>query len=120
MAKKVLTLDDGETVRQLISITLESVGFEVIEAENGIEGLRQIEKNPDIAFILCDLNMPEMSGMEFLEELNRQNIKIPTMMLTTEVKRDAVKRGKALGLKGWIVKPFDPPALKEIVTKLAL
>ena len=116
--KKILIVDDAPTVRQQISLTLEKEEYTVLEAENGQLGIEMVEKHPDIDLILCDYNMPGMNGFEMIEELNKRNIKIPTMMLTTEVGKQYVQKGKELGLKGWIVKPFDPDKLIKIAQKL--
>jgi two-component system chemotaxis response regulator CheY len=73
---------------------------------------------PDL--IITDLNMPVMNGLEFLKELRAVGAtsRTPTLMLTTETKQELKVQGKALGLTGWIVKPFNPSQLKQAITRV--
>lgn len=115
--KTILVIDDAPTVRQQIVNLLEEEGYTVLEASNGLEAVAHVKKEKNISFILCDYNMPGMNGFEFFEELAKLDISIPGMMLTTEVAKEYMKKGKELGLKGWIVKPFNPDGLKFALKK---
>lgn len=119
MTKKVLVVDDSVMVRQMVSFTLHQAGFEVAEAQNGQEGLRMIaERTPDL--IITDLNMPVMDGISFIR--NARGLPttryVPILMLTTESQVEKKTAGKAAGATGWIVKPFDPPKLLAVISKV--
>jgi two-component system chemotaxis response regulator CheY len=119
MSKVVLTVDDSKTIREMVSFTLKNHGFEVLEAEDGQQAL-SVLGDKDVHVIITDLNMPNMDGFELMRQL-RANPKykfVPILMLTTE-SDDAKKAiGKEAGATGWIVKPFNPEKLIQIVNKV--
>lgn len=120
MSKKILVVDDSLTVRQQVSLALTSAGFHVVEAADGLDGLEKVAGHPDLAMVLCDVNMPRMTGIEMLEELRRRADRpaLPVLMLTTEAAPPLVDRAKKAGAKGWIVKPFKPELLVAAVNRL--
>jgi two-component system chemotaxis response regulator CheY len=122
MSKKVIVIDDSATVRQQVGTALSQAGFEVVEAADGDEGVAMIDRMPDLAMVICDVNMPKMSGLELLEVVkkNDKNAKLPVLMLTTEGQPQLVERAKKAGAKGWVVKPFKPDLLVAAVKKLTL
>lgn len=119
MAKSVLTVDDSVTIRQMVRFSLEGSGYEVVEAVDGQDGLNKAKgKNFDL--ILTDQNMPNMDGLTLIKTLRSMAPykSTPILMLTTEAS-DAMKaQGKAAGATGWLVKPFDPAKLVELVKKV--
>ncbi len=119
MAKVVLTVDDSASIRQMVAFTLKSAGYEVVEAVDGEDGLNKARsKNADL--VLTDQNMPKMDGLSLIKTLRGlpQYRSTPILMLTTE-SSDAMKAaGKASGATGWLVKPFDPQKLLEVVKKV--
>lgn len=119
MAKVVLTVDDSASIRQMVAFTLKSAGYEVVEAVDGEDGLSKARsKNADL--VLTDQNMPKMDGLSLIKTLRGlpQYRSTPILMLTTE-SSDAMKAaGKASGATGWLVKPFDPQKLLEVVKKV--
>ncbi|MFZ5893044.1 MAG: response regulator [Myxococcota bacterium] len=119
MAKKVIVIDDSQTVRQQVRLTLSQAGFEVVEAVDGKDGLAVIQKTKDAAVAICDVNMPHMNGLEMLEALAQTGSKLPVLMLTTEGQPQLIERAKKVGAKGWIVKPFKADLLVAAVKKLA-
>jgi two-component system, chemotaxis family, chemotaxis protein CheY len=121
MAKKILVVDDSRTVRQQLEAVLAEAGYEVVQASNGIEGVQAIASTRDIALVICDLNMPTMSGIDMLQVVKQQpsNAGLMVLMLTTEDQPAMMARAKAAGAKGWIVKPFKPDLLLATVRKLA-
>ena len=121
MGKKVLIVDDSRTIRQQVSFTLAKSGFEVVEAEDGCDGIAKLKANPDIAMIISDVNMPNMNGLEMVEAINKDAAlkHPPVVMLTTEGAAEMVDRAKRAGAKGWLVKPFKPDQLVAVVTRLA-
>lgn len=118
MSKKVIVIDDSQTVRQQVGLALSQAGFEVVEAVDGKEGLTTIQKTKDAAMAICDVNMPRMNGLEMLEALAQSGSKLPVLMLTTEGQPQLIERAKKNGAKGWIVKPFKAELLVAAVKKL--
>jgi len=120
MSQKIIVIDDSDTVREQLSIVLTGAGYEIIEAEDGLQGANAIRDNPSAALAICDVNMPKLSGLDMLELLKGQgNSGMPVLMLTTEGRPDLIERARAFGAKGWMVKPFKPTMLLVTVKKLA-
>ena len=119
MGKKVMIVDDSKTIRQQVSFTLSKGGYDVIEAEDGNDGLAKLKANADIAMIISDVNMPNLNGLEMVEKIKAEGHSVPIVMLTTEGAADMIERAKAAGAKGWLVKPFKPDQLVAAVQKLA-
>lgn len=117
---KILVVDDSPSVRQQVRLALVQAGFEVAEANDGLDGAEQIEAANDIAMVICDVNMPRMNGLEMLERVKAggQRASLPIIMLTTEGQPALIKRAKAAGAKGWIVKPFKADQLVAAAKKL--
>jgi two-component system chemotaxis response regulator CheY len=116
--KKVLVIDDSETIRQQVRQALASTGYEIIEAVDGVDGLEKLRTVANLDMALCDVNMPRMNGLEVIAEAQRTGSTIPIVMLTTEGQPSLIKRARESGAKGWIVKPFKPELLVAAVTKL--
>ncbi len=119
MGKKIMIVDDSKTIRQQVSFTLTKGGYEVIEAEDGVDGIEKLKANKDVAMVISDVNMPNMNGLEMVEKLKAEGSTVPVIMLTTEGASDLIQRAKAAGAKGWLVKPFQPDQLVAAVTKIA-
>jgi len=103
----------------MVAFTLKSSGYEVIEAVDGMDGLEKA-KAKSVNLVLTDQNMPRMDGLSLIKALRAlpQYKTVPILMLTTE-SSDAMKaQGKAAGATGWLVKPFDPQKLVEVVKKV--
>lgn|SRR5690349_16964496 len=120
MGKKILIIDDSATVRQQVRMALESAGFDVEEAVDGADGKDRIGRSANLSAVVCDVNMPRMNGIEMLEAVkgDPRHAKLPIMMLTTEGQPALVKRAKAAGATGWIVKPFKADLLIAALQKL--
>jgi two-component system chemotaxis response regulator CheY len=119
MAKTVLAVDDSASIRQMVSFTLKSAGYDVVEAVDGMDGLEKA-KAKGVNLVLTDQNMPRMDGLTLIKSLRAmpQYAATPILMLTTE-SSDAMKsQGRAAGATGWLVKPFDPQKLIEVVRKV--
>lgn len=117
--KNVLVVDDSLTVRQQVSQALVRGGFNVLEAGDGVEGLRQLDSQK-VALVICDVNMPRMNGLEMIEQVRTrpQLAGLPIVMLTSEGQPALIERAKRAGAKGWIVKPFKAELLLAAVNKL--
>jgi two-component system chemotaxis response regulator CheY len=117
--KKVMIVDDSRTVRQQVTATLAPAGFEVLVAEDGVEGLERIQQTPDLALVFCDINMPRMDGLQMLIAAKETGgLSVPVVMLSTEGRSDLIERAKQAGASGWLVKPFNPAQLVVIARKL--
>lgn len=119
--KKILCVDDSDTIRSQLREALSGAGFEALEAADGLKGLTQIRANPDIALIICDVNMPEMDGLTMCKKLKEaEDIqkKPVVLMLTTETSAELKAQGKEAGVLGWITKPFEAAKILAAVQKL--
>ncbi|MDD4062390.1 MAG: response regulator [Candidatus Pacebacteria bacterium] len=115
MSKKILIIDDDEILADVLRNKLEENGFIVSVAYNGVDGLSIIKKeNPDI--ILLDIVMPKMGGFEVMEELQKDGIKIPIIIVSNSGQPVEIDLAQKLGAKDWLVKTdFDP---KEVLEKI--
>ena len=116
MKKKVLTVDDSRTIRNMLLLTLNNAGFETIQAEDGIEGLEVLEGcHPDV--IVTDINMPRLDGFGFIEGVrcNEKYCVIPILVLIIESDVEKKNCVCQVGATGWIVKPFDPAKLIDVI-----
>jgi len=115
----ILAVDDSASMRQLVAYTLKGAGFDVLQASDGQEGLERARER-NVNLLLVDQNMPRMDGISLVKALRSlpQYKTTPILMLTTE-SSDAMKAaGRAAGATGWLVKPFDPVRLLEVVKKV--
>lgn len=115
----VLIVDDSRSMRLVIKKMIEQAGLfmsTVLEAENGLQALDIVEKNK-LDIIFSDINMPVMSGLEFVYELKSRGNQVPIIMVTTEGSRDTVLEAIQNGAVGFIKKPFYPKMMKDILDK---
>lgn len=120
MASKVLVVDDSMMVRQQVKRALTTAEFAVVEAQDGMDALEKLAQNADVCLVVCDVNMPRMGGLDFLEAMRKlpEFKEVPVVMLTTEAQPDLVAKAKGFGAKGWIIKPFKPELLLAAAKKL--
>ena len=121
MSKRILSVDDSRTMREMVAQTLRKAGFEVILADDGVNALKVLEtNNNNVDVIITDLNMPNMDGMQLVRELRaRPAFKgTPILFLTTRNSDADKAEGRAAGATGWIAKPFDPQKLVQVVNKV--
>lgn len=116
MRKRIMTVDDSATIRQMVGFTLRDAGYEVIEAVDGVDALERLSQQ-SVHMLITDLNMPNLDGVGLIREVRRdqQNRFIPIIMLTTESHDSKKQAGKAAGASGWITKPFKPEQLLGVV-----
>jgi two-component system chemotaxis response regulator CheY len=116
--KSILIIDDSRSLRQMVAYTLSIEGYQVVEAVDGKDGW---QKAKDQAFdlVFTDQNMPQYDGIWLIKSLrNSQNYKkVPIFMLTTESSEEMKAFGREAGATGWILKPFDPSRLIELVKR---
>lgn len=119
MAKKIITVDDSSSVRQMVSYTLNEAGYDVIEASDGMEAVAKLRSSA-VNLVITDLNMPNLDGIGLIKNLRNSPMHkyVPILMLTTESQDSKKMEGKAAGATGWIVKPFKPEQLLAVVKKV--
>lgn len=119
MTKTILAVDDSASIRQMVSFTLKSAGFEVLVAVDGIDGLDKARQHT-VDLVLTDQNMPRMDGLMLIRELRAlpAYARTPILMLTTESSDTMKQQGRSVGATGWLVKPFDPKKLIEVMHKV--
>jgi two-component system chemotaxis response regulator CheY len=118
---QVLVVDDSSTVRNEVCDFLKGNGLTVAAAVDGKDGLAKLKADPGIKLVVSDVNMPNMDGLTMAEKIRSElgNATVNIIMLTTENTPSMKERGKAAGIKGWIVKPFNGPAVVATFKKLA-
>ena len=119
MGKRIMTVDDSASVRQMVAFTLKGAGYEVVEAVDGKDALSKLQGNP-VHMVITDLNMPNLDGIGLIRGVraNAAYKFIPIVMLTTESQDTKKQEGRSAGATGWIVKPFKPEQLITVVKKV--
>jgi two-component system chemotaxis response regulator CheY len=119
MQKKILVVDDSESIRMLVSTILENAGFEVARAVDGKDALDVLEGN-SFHLIITDLNMPLMDGISLIQEVRttQRHNRVPILMLTTESQTSFKDQARSAGATGWIVKPFVADKLLAVINKV--
>jgi two-component system chemotaxis response regulator CheY len=121
MPKTILVVDDAATMRALVSMALRNMQYDVIEAVDGQDAMEKLQSQQQkIALIVSDVNMPRMNGIELIKAAKAlpQYKFVPIVMLTTESQAEMKEQGRLAGAKAWIVKPFKPDALLDVVKKI--
>jgi len=119
MGKKIMTVDDSASVRQMVGFTLKNAGYEVVEAVDGKDALSKLN-GAGVKMVITDLNMPNMDGLELIRNLRGDGGYkfVPIVFLTTESQETKKQEAKTAGATGWIVKPFKPDQLLAVVKKV--
>jgi two-component system chemotaxis response regulator CheY len=112
----VLVVDDSVTMRKIVVLALGKNDMTIVEAENGKQALDLVGKN-SFDLMILDINMPELSGMEFLKELKKTPHagKVPIIMLSTHTEKEIQDEALALGAKAFMTKPFQKADLQAQV-----
>jgi two-component system chemotaxis response regulator CheY len=115
----ILAVDDSASMRQMVSFTLKGAGYDVVEANDGVQALG-VAKSKQVNLVVTDVNMPNMDGISLIRELRSlPNYKFtPILMLTTESDPAKKAEGKSAGATGWLVKPFNPDQLVATIKKV--
>jgi two-component system, chemotaxis family, chemotaxis protein CheY len=115
----ILAVDDSASMRQMIVATLKSAGYEVLQASCGMEAL-QVVKTRQVDLILTDINMPNVDGFSLIRMVRALPTYrfTPILALTTESAAEIKKKGKEAGATGWIVKPFNPTQLLDVLKRV--
>ncbi len=117
--KKILVTEDSSTMRSLLVSTIESLeGYQIVEAASGFEALRLLPREK-VDLIITDINMPDINGLELISYVrNNPNYRdIPLFIISTESSEKDMEKGLALGANEYLVKPFNPLRLQELISK---
>lgn len=119
MSNVILAVDDSASMRQMVTFTLRSAGYEVVEASDGMEALEYAREH-SVDLVLTDVNMPRMDGITLVGELRAlDNYRLtPLLLLTTESSTERKLQGKQAGATGWMVKPFNPEQLLATLARV--
>ncbi|NEO90345.1 MAG: response regulator, partial [Moorea sp. SIO3G5] len=115
---KVLLIDDSITLRQTLAMTLQKNGYQVFQAQDGYEGIEQLQHQTDIQLVICDIEMPRMNGFEFLKhcQLDPALVDLPVVILTSRSNDKHRLIAAQLGAKAYITKPYLEHKLLTTVT----
>ena len=115
----ILAVDDSASMRKMVSFTLKSAGYEVVEAIDGEDAFDKA-RGREFDLVLTDQNMPRLDGIGLTKKLRQHpGFKVtPILILTTESSDQMKQAGRAAGATGWMVKPFDPAKLIEVIKKV--
>lgn len=122
--KSILVVDDSNTSRASIEYTLKNAGYMIKTAEEGEQALKRLNEmaaaKEACDLIITDINMPKMDGITLIQNVRKGSIYpyVPIIVITTESEQSKKDEGKKAGATGWIVKPFNPDKLIEVVKKL--
>lgn len=123
--KKILVVDDSSVQRKMIIQIIRKAGFnnDIMEAGDGLEAIGVLGENfQDIGIVLCDWNMPNMNGLEFIEGVAQVPAvaAVPVVMVTTEGTADKIAQARAANsnLKGYVIKPFTPEQLRDAIAPI--
>lgn len=119
MSAKILAVDDSTSMRQMVRAALEVDGYQVREAQNGEDALIALDAEP-VDLVISDLYMPQMDGLTLLRSIREraEHRFTPVLLLTTERGEEMKQRGRASGATGWLVKPFQPEQLRQVVARV--
>jgi two-component system chemotaxis response regulator CheY len=118
MTKSILVVDDTRSMRKMVAAVLETAGYKVEEAADGVEAL-ELARRHVYDLVVTDQNMPRMDGISLIRELRCLAAYDPValLVLSTEVNPQLKQKGREAGATGWMAKPFDPQRMLEIVRK---
>ncbi len=119
MSKTILIVDDSESIREVVSFTLENEGFNVLIGNDGKDAQKFLTGDK-IDLVITDLHMPEMDGIELIKVIRKmpEYKMVPILFLTTESQTEKKMEAKNAGATGWIIKPFVPAKLIAAIGKV--
>ncbi len=112
---RVLIIDDSRAMRAILTKIMTEMGFKVVTAANGREGLERMAEDDGIGLVLVDWNLPEMNGFEFITEVRSEHAydDVKLIMVTTETERERVEEALNAGADEYVMKPFTRGTLEE-------
>lgn len=120
MTQRILIVDDSNIIRSHCRSVLQQAGYEVVEAWDAAQA-RTALKSMNIAFMLCDLNIPGMNGLELIEAMRKEPkfASIPAAIFTAECTTELLKRANRVGVTHWLLKPYKAEELLDMVGRFA-
>lgn len=118
---KILVVDDSQLIHSMYRLVFRRYkGCTIVDAMNGLEAFEILSRESDFDLILLDINMPVMNGIQFMEKIKKENLyrNIPIIVISTEGKQEDTLRALKLGAWGYVVKPFKPHMLYELIEKI--
>ncbi len=119
MQKNIMIVDDAKSMRSLVAMTLRNSGYQVVEASDGDEALKKIG-DQKLHLVITDFNMPKMNGIDLIRSIKSDSRYrfIPVVTLTMINDEEKKRQGQMAGAKAWIVKPFKPETMLNVVRKV--
>ena len=119
MSKRILIVDDSPSLRRMIAMTLKGAGYDIVEAEDGLDALERVATGRFDA-VLTDQNMPRMDGLSFIREFRGrpEGQGVPVVFLSTENEGELKDKARAAGALGWMTKPFDQAKLLSVMARV--
>jgi two-component system chemotaxis response regulator CheY len=119
LSRRILVVDDSPSLRRMIAITLKGAGYDVVEAEDGLDALDKVAVARFDA-VLTDQNMPRMDGISFIREFRTraEGQGVPVVFLSTESEGELKDKARAAGALGWMTKPFDQAKLLSVMARV--
>ncbi|MDD9952549.1 MAG: response regulator [Zetaproteobacteria bacterium] len=118
---KILIVDDSPTVRASLNAILTQLSHEVVEAEDGYDGLSKLKRNKDVAMVFADVHMPQMDGLTMIKEIvlntSGKYGNIPCVVISTEDDKNIIDLARLSGVKAWCVKPFQTSVIEQILSR---
>ncbi|MCM0083005.1 response regulator [Geomonas sp. Red32] len=117
--KRILIAEDSNTMRSMLVSTIDELEkYSIVEAASGFEALRLLPREK-VDLIITDINMPDINGLELISYVrnNPNYASIPLFIVSTESGDKDLEKGRALGANEYLVKPFDPVKLQELISK---
>ncbi len=119
-AKRVLVIDDSATIRQTLTLTLKKAGYQVIQAQDGLDAIAQLQQHSSIQLITCDLEMPKLNGFEFLMRYRKEfSTTVPVTMLTSRSSEKHRQLALQLGASAYLTKPYTEHELLSTLVSLS-
>lgn len=120
MKRTILIVDDSESVREMLTYSLEDAGYEIMAGVDGEDALKYFHENQKINLIITDLHMPRLDGIGFIKKVRvMDNYRyVPILFLTTESQGSKKEEAKNAGATGWLVKPFVAEKLLTVIKKV--
>lgn len=118
--QNILLVDDEPSVLLALKLLLEALGYSVNDFQRGMAAIEYLRAGNLCDLILCDLKMPEMNGIEVLQEVQKLLPKVPFLLMSAHARDDDVRRAKSLGAAGFLAKPFTPDQLRGAISGLAI
>lgn len=114
----VLAVDDSDTMRRAVAMSLEAANYRVILAKDGFEALAKFKEHGNVALVVTDTIMPRLDGVELITRIREQNEEIPILLLANGANDEHCEKAVAAGANAWLAKPFAPDRVVEAVHQL--